>query len=173
MKEIWKDIENYEGLYQVSNLGNVYSHYSNRLLNPFTNTYGYLRVMLTKNGHAMNVAIHRLVGNHFIPNLNELPQINHKDEDKSNNHVSNLEWCTNKYNNSYGTKVERTSTSNRNRKKVQIGRYSLEGELLQVYNGYREVEEGGYSISPVWGCCNNKKYHNTHKGFKWKLLKNT
>ena len=103
MKEIFKDIKNYEGLYQVSNLGRVYSVRNNKILKPKLNKYGYLSVNLKYKGSRVTKSIHRLVGEAFIPNPNDLPQVNHKDEDKTNNCVDNLEWCTAKYNHNYGT----------------------------------------------------------------------
>ena len=111
--EIWKDIEGYEGLYQVSNLGRVKNIKRSRLLKPCPDTNGYLRVDLFKNSKMSHKRVHRLVAKAFIPNPNNHPVVNHKDADKSNNDVSNLEWCTMKYNNSYGTRLERISLAER------------------------------------------------------------
>lgn len=112
MKEIWKDISGYEGEYQVSNLGNVRSLNYRRsgelkLLKQAT-TNGYKQITLSKNGKCKSYNVHRLVAIAFIPNPNNYKEVNHKDEDKSNNNVNNLEWCTREYNNNYGTKNERT-----------------------------------------------------------------
>lgn len=109
MEEIWKDIKDYEGLYQVSNLGRVKSLYTNRILNPMKHTKGYLRVRLYKNSVASNQRIHRLVAEAFIPNPENKPQVNHIDENKTNNRVDNLEWVTNKENCNHGTRNERVS----------------------------------------------------------------
>lgn len=118
MKEIWKDIVNLEGLYQVSNLGRVRSldHFrkngagiylqKGKILSP-QNANGYCFVRLSKNGKTRQYLIHRLVAQAFISNLEQYDEINHKDENKQNNHVSNLEWCTHKYNINYGTGNER------------------------------------------------------------------
>ena len=103
MMEEWRAIPGYEGLYEVSNKGNVRNVRRNTLLRlPKTNN-GYIRVFLCKNGKGYGKYVHRLVSQVFIPNPDNLPQINHKNEDKSNNCVENLEWCTAKYNNNYGT----------------------------------------------------------------------
>ena len=102
--EIWKDIPDYEGLYQVSNFGRVKSLYfgKERILKLSINKYKYLTVILHKNKKQKSFTVHRLVCLAFTPNPNNLPCINHKDENKQNNCVDNLEWCTNKYNSNYG-----------------------------------------------------------------------
>lgn len=113
--EIWRDIVGYEGLYQISNNGNVRSFHSKDgsplLLTHEVIKKGYCRVCLYKNGVKKKELIHRLVAFAFVPNPCNLPFVNHKDEDKSNNHSSNLEWCTNIYNENYGTRNKRTGES--------------------------------------------------------------
>ena len=121
MKEIWKDIPDFEGLYQVSNLGNVKTldkyvgtgikHNSKvkrkeKILKQY-NKRGYLQVSLSKNNKRYYFNVHRLVVQAFIPNLDNLPQVNHKDENPMNNCIENLEWCTAKYNCNYGTRNKR------------------------------------------------------------------
>lgn len=110
--ELWRDVVGYEGLYQVSNFGRVKSlnyHRSGepRIIAQRQDRYGYKAVNLSKDGAARQVSVHRLVATAFIPNPDYLPQVNHKDEDKTNNTADNLEWCTNKYNMNYGTHNER------------------------------------------------------------------
>ena len=118
INEIWKDIKGYEGLYQVSNLGRVKSlekiDFSGhkrkcKILKLALNRYGYAYLTLSKNGNKKAYTVHRLVAESFIPNPNKLPFVNHKDENKSNNRVKNLEWCTHEYNINYGTCRERMS----------------------------------------------------------------
>ena len=116
MNEIWKDIVGYEGLYQISNLGNVKSlNYrrtgKERILNPGNNGCGYLFVILCNNGKRKHFKIHRLVANAFLENPDNKSDVNHKDEDKTNNNVDNLEWMTRQENNNYGTRNERSSKS--------------------------------------------------------------
>lgn len=116
MDEVWKDIEGYEGLYQVSNLGRVrslnYNHTGEiKLLKQDISHNGYKRAMLYKDGKMKRYLVHRLVAMTFISNPDDLPIVNHKDENKTNNNVNNLEWCTYKYNNNYGTKKEKLSKS--------------------------------------------------------------
>jgi len=123
--EVWKDIKGYEGLYQVSNLGRVKSlprnithsyntidnyhkqSYQGRFLTPNKKENGYLEFSLYKNKQRKHKYGHRLVAEAFIPNSNNYPQVNHIDEDKENNYVNNLEWCTVSYNNTYGTRMIR------------------------------------------------------------------
>lgn len=121
MTEIWLQIEGYENLYEVSNLGRVRriksvittkagvtQKFPGKILKPVTNR-GYLTVNLSKNGIVRRFRIHRLVATAFIPNPENLPQVNHLDEDKTNNTVENLEWCSAKENVNYGTRNKRTA----------------------------------------------------------------
>lgn len=98
--EIWKDIEGYEGLYQVSNMGNIKSLRTNKNCY-LSNSKIYKRVLLSKNGKAKGYSVHRLVAQAFIPNPNNYPCVNHLDYNGSNNKASNLEWCTYAENNNY------------------------------------------------------------------------
>ena len=131
MKEIWKDIKGYEGYYQISSLGRVKSlnrtkkHSYNSIallkekyLKP-QSANGYKFVRLCKGNNVKMKIVHRLVAEAFIPNPNNYKEINHKDENKSNNNISNLEWCTHKYNINYGTRNERVSKTEKNTKRLK------------------------------------------------------
>ena len=110
--EEWRDVVGYEGKYQVSNLGRMRSFARSnipRIIVPRCDVYGYVTYPLFENGKLSRKKAHRLVAIAFIPNHENFPQINHKDEDKTNNRVDNLEWCTQYYNNRYGTKRQRLS----------------------------------------------------------------
>lgn len=113
MEEIWRDIKDYKNLYQVSNFGNVRSlkrkNTNGKILKPIKDKDGYFRVTLSKNNVRKNCFIHRLVAQSFIPNVYNLPQVNHKDVNPSNNKAENLEWCNSKYNNTYGDRLKRLS----------------------------------------------------------------
>jgi hypothetical protein len=120
-KQIWKDISGYEGLYQVSNTGKVrslnYRHTGKtKVMKPSTNKLGYKCVNLCKDGKRKIYFIHRLVALAFIPNPNNYPIINHKDENPSNNAVWNLEWCTYEYNNNYGNRNKKLSEAIKGKK---------------------------------------------------------
>lgn len=111
--EIWKDIEEFPN-YQVSNMGRVKSFNRNdELIKQQSLNHGYLRVGLWKNGKRANPIVHRLVAQTFIPNPENKPQVNHKNEIKTDNRVENLEWMTCAENNSYGTKIERSIETKR------------------------------------------------------------
>lgn len=121
MEEIWKPVKGFEGYYEVSNLGRVRSIdrvvvdnvrncerlLKGKILIQRNNSNGYMGIMFCKEHKLYNKYVHRLVAETFIPNPDNLPQVNHKDEDKSNNRADNLEWCTSFYNNEYGTRKKR------------------------------------------------------------------
>ena len=139
-KEIWKDIEGYENLYQISNFGRIKSlsgffhdEYVERekILNSTTiSNAGYQSVQLQKNGEGKRFLVHRLVAQAFIPNPHNLPQINHKDENVHNNYFANLEWCDNNYNLNYGTHNKNMSKTLSKR----INQYSLDGQLIKSWD---------------------------------------
>ena len=116
--EVWKEIEGYEGRYEVSNLGRIKSYAQDRnngkikIGNPTFKGYRSI-ALFDRNGCKTYYPVHRLVATAFLENPNNLPQVNHKDENKANNCVDNLEWCTNDYNAHYGTKIERVSEANK------------------------------------------------------------
>ena len=169
-EEIWKDIVGYEGHYQVSNKGRVksFKQGKERILKPSNNGWGYLSVQLFKNGEMKMCKVHRLVAKAFLSNPNNLPQINHKDENPSNNRVENLEWCDSKYNNNYGTRNQRVAESLTNGKKSKtIDQFSLDGNFIRTWQSMTQVvRELGFPISSISYCCNGKL--KSVGNFKWK-----
>lgn len=127
MKEIWKPILGYENLYSISNFGNVFSIQSKRNIKQTKNSKGYLIVGLCKNKKRKSCLIHRLVAEAFIDNPNKLPEINHKDENPLNNTITNLEWCTHKYNMNYNNLGKRAKI-----KKELNEIYKQEDIILEV-----------------------------------------
>lgn len=164
MKEVWKDVIGYEEIYEINNKGEVRNKIRMRMVKARGDKDGYLRVHLNKDGKQKLFGVHRLVATNFIPNPNNYPQVNHKDENKQNNNVENLEWCTFEYNNSYGTKNERIAKSHCKK----VGRYSLDGELLETYSSLKEAGLKGYDKNSICFCCNGKL--RTHRGFIWKHI---
>lgn len=102
-----KDIKGYEGLYAITSCGRVWSYTSKKFISITKNTFGYPQVLLWKNNKCKSFRVHRLVATTYIPNPENLPQVNHKDEVKTHNWINNLEWCSAKYNTNYGTAIAR------------------------------------------------------------------
>lgn len=132
LTEIWKDIEGYN-YYKVSNLGRVISYgqdtVNGKIKYGNKTKKGYLTLKLYDgNGNSKWFPVHRLVANAFIPNPDNLPQVNHKDENKENNCVDNLEWCENEYNANYGTRNERTALANRCCETTSVKVYSIDSD---------------------------------------------
>lgn len=160
MKEIRKDIKGYEGLYQVSNLGRVKSFRGSTkfgkpkefILKPYLNNSGYCVVTLYIDSCKKHkFQVHRLVAEMFINNPQGLPCVNHKDEDKTNNCVSNLEWCTYQYNNNYGTaRVRAVDTISK-----PIEQMTLEGKTIAKYRSMRIASDLlGYKYEALKEWCN-------------------
>lgn len=172
--ERWRWVDGYEGLYMVSDRGRVMSvpkraaksngymvGYEGKLLQPAKNKKGYLIVGLSRDGELRTKAIHRLVAEAFLQNNDDYPCVNHMDEDKTNNHAENLEWCTFEYNNNYGTRNERISAATS--RAVQM---ILDGKVVAEYPSARKAHEAtGVTPSHVSECCNGKR--KTANGFEW------
>ena len=163
--EVWKDIKGYEGHYQVSNNGRVKSlkQGKEKILKPVRDTKGYLAVQLCKNGEIKRCFVHRLVAQTFIQNPNNLPHINHKDEVKTNNSVQNLEWCSAKYNNNYGTHNQRVAE----KRSKPVLQYTLDGKFVKEWKSQSDVERNlGYSQRNISACCRGK--YKSLYGYVWK-----
>lgn len=168
-KEIWLPVKGYEGLYEVSSLGRVRSIVNDKsrktkVLSPGDNGIGYLQVGLFKNGKRKHFKVHRLVAQAFLPNWFEEPEVNHRDENKHNNHIDNLEWCEHKYNCNHGTRNERIITNGKLSKPVL--QYTKSGEFVKEWNSTNETIRSGYKQANVCACCNGKL--KSYKGYIWK-----
>ena len=181
--EIWKDIKGYEGFYQVSNLGRIkslerdkflpdgtfHSHLEEKILVPNLDGAGYPNVSLCKNGKSKTMNVHRLVAMAFLPNPENKPQVNHKDEVKTNNVVENLEWCDASFNINYGTRNER---SVQNRRSYKLGNHPNAKpvfcvELNKKFDCITSAgEELGIDRRYVGKACIGKT--KTAGGFHWK-----
>lgn len=182
--EVWKIIPRLNSNYAVSNYGRVKSlsrsihqEYRNRttttqtrILRLTKTPYGYLSCRPLVDGKLGNEIVHRLVAEAFIPNPDKFPVINHKDENKMNNVVSNLEWCTRKYNSNYGTCQERRAASLSKamaEKSEIINQYDLEGNYIQSFQGKRDIIKAGLRYETVRRCCNHKQ--KTSEGFVYRF----
>ena len=182
-KEIWKDISGYEGLYQVSNFGRVKS--LNRVvkhakggsyksegthviqekkmsLKP-NKVHGYRQVKLCKNSKISCFRVNRLVAEAFLPNPNNYPVVNHKDENRANDHVENLEWCTHSYNINYSVDKNRKERGYR-----LVKRTNLATHEVKIYRSIIEAEKEGFSKGNISRVANGNR--KSHKGYYWEYL---
>ena len=168
--ETWKNIKGYEGLYQVSSEGHVKSlerkgRKSERILKPAATQDGYLRVALLAGGKRKMFAVHRLVCEAFCENPDNKPEVNHIDEDKTNNNATNLEWCTRKENINHGSRNERT----RKTESKPVGQYTLDGELIKIWPSTIEAKrQAGFDCGHISRVANGER--KTHKGFVWRYI---
>ena len=198
--EVWKDIVvtkngilyDYTGKYQVSNKGriksllNSHGDYREKILSPGIGSSGYLQIRLCKNNERKTFSIHRLVATMFIPNPDKLPIVNHKDENRLNNNVDNLEWCTEKYNRNYGTATQRhankirgTKASSETRRKMsekRVGELNPKARKViclnteYIFGTIKEASE--WCGGDVKACCNGKtktagKHPQTGERLQW------
>jgi hypothetical protein len=181
MKEMWADIEETDGLYQVSNTGKIRStpnvHKGHKFvgeyheLTPNKDRYGYLQVnYYNSQGKHVVRKVHKLVALAFIPNLCNLPQVSHKDENKENNNATNLEWCTHSYNNNYGSRNHRISLKLMGRKpqnNIPIVQYDNKGCFVTCYDSIDDARKtlGLSTRSHVSECCAHKR--KSAHGYLW------
>ena len=174
MEEIWKDIKGYEGLYKISNYGEIWGCKYKETLKTNLHHSGYMNVTLCKNSQRKTLIVHRLVALNYIPLVDGKNCVNHIDEDKTNNRVDNLEWCTYKENNNYGTFKERMintrKTSEAWKKSVDarstpvIGVHIKTGEII-TFSSMKKADEYGFYNSSISRCVRGKA--KIHKGYRW------
>lgn len=168
--EIWKPIENFNN-YQISSLGRVKNISTGKVLKGSDNGEGYLQVKLFKAGKGYTIKIHRLVAETFLENPENYPCINHIDECKANNAVSNLEWCSYQYNINYGTRNERTSRSMLGKQNALGNKNSKPVKCVQtgeIFNCTRDaVRKYNLSLVSVCNAANPKHRQKTAAGYTW------
>lgn len=174
MKEVWKDIEGYEGKYQISNLGRVKAldfkrTKKERIMKPHINTSGYLAINLYKNAKFKTYRIHRLIAQAFISNPENKPCINHIDGNKLNNSIDNLEWCTHRENTIHAIKTGLSSSptvkyGTDNPKSKKVKQYDLQGKFLKTWDC---ISDAGKSLNAthISDVCNGKR--KSCKGYMW------
>ena len=169
--EMWKDIKGYEGKYQVSNKGRVRSLPRNTrtgfrdgvILAPIKDSFGYMVVNLSRK----LFKIHRLVAETFLDNPQNFKCVNHIDENKSNNCIDNLEWCTYAYNNNYGTRNKRISVNTKRKRKIL--QLDLDGNVVRVWESIMSASKYyGIGRTNICACCNSRQ--KTSAGYVWRFL---
>lgn len=188
MKEEWRTIKGTNDKYSVSNLGNVKrnehcttvsptsqhpngakSFYKEKEVKGYICNDGYKVVYLTVSSCKRIVKkVHRLVAEAFIPNPNNLPQVNHKDENCLNNSVQNLEWCSAKYNANHGTRKDKL----RKASGIKVAQYDLNGNLIRIWDSISQASKsfGTNTTSGIRRVCKQEPGRNTYKGFIWKYV---
>lgn len=181
MKEEWRAVPGYEGLYEVSNMGRVRSldrdfidkagkrrMFKGKVLKAIIGWGGYYCLVLRKDGKKTTANIHRIVAIAFLDGYFDGAYVNHKDENKLNNNVGNLEWCTASYNSTYGTARKRLEEK-AFRFKKPVDKYDINGNYICTYESLSEASRlTGIALSRISCCCSNKKWHRTAGGYKWK-----
>ena len=188
MEEIWKDVVGFEGLYEVSNYGRIRSlpHETvirrknaapyvlkkrGVIVTPQARRHGYLAVWLYGNGgnngrSGKQYSVHRIVAEAFIPNPNQYEEVNHINEDKTDNRVCNLAWCSHRENSLHGTRGNRIGNANRNGKKSKPrAQYTLDGELVQIFPSFQEANRQGYGAGNIYKCIHGQ--YSQAYGYKW------
>ena len=186
MEEIWKDIAGYEGKYQVSDLGRVRSldryqqrtdHRSGKQYETFKKgsmitqhqgNNGYMRAKIfDKDGQKKMALVHRLVAEAFIPNPQNLPQVNHKDENKTDNRAENLEWCTGSYNVTYNDLHTRRYNNGGGRRKRPVEQLTMDGQFVARFDSVTEAAEAvGASVAHIWNTCDGRQKSSC--GYRWR-----
>lgn len=188
-KEVWREVKrpHFDGLYEVSNYGKVRNIKTKRVLKPVAHKNGYLFACLCNHGKQAIVSVHRLVAIAFIPNPNNYPIVNHKDETRDNNKACNLEWCTHKYNSNYGVakirareslkkfksseRMKEIARQNGRRSSKPVLQFDKQGKLLARYRSAKEAAlSNKLNHSHILECCNKKRYK-TVGGYIWKFEK--
>ena len=170
-KEVWKDIKNYEGLYQVSNLGRIKSlkHGKERILKSFKEANGYLKICLCNNNVKKTFSIHKLVANTFLDNPKNHPVINHINGNKSDNRIINLEFCTYSYNSkqAYELGLLKRKYGKENPCAKKVCQYDKKGNFIKKWDSIIEASQKlGINHSHISECCGGK--YKTTGGYVWR-----
>lgn len=182
--EEWRDVIGFEAYYQISNYGNCRSkdrdviykngqvhHLKGNTIKAVKCTNGYYEYQLNKDGKRYCYMAHRLVAEAFIPNPNNLPEVNHKDEVPSNNISTNLEWCTAKYNANYGTRNERCFENGTKKQQKKINQLSIEGKFIKQWDGIGVASRTlKINDSQIIRVCKHKSQNVTAGGFRWEYV---
>lgn len=182
VSELWHDVgiikgKDLTGKYKISSKGKLKSldrwwtddrgvnyHVEEKILKGYDNGYGYLARVLRIDGQKITIKFHRLVAEYFLINPNRYKYVNHKDENKQNNDVNNLEWCTFQYNLKYGTCIERARKS----RSTPVVQLDMDGNLIKEWESSMEAGRNGFKQQNINKCINGKAHQ--HHGYRWMKL---
>lgn len=185
-KQEWRPVPGYEEIYEVSNFGFIRSvdrvvitkngkslPIKGKVLSPFKNKYGYLRVNLCGTGGAKAKYVHQIVASAFIQNEKNYDFVNHKDENKTNNFVSNLEWCNAYHNANWGSRNSRISSSKRNQRGKPISGFNSDGTKVISFVSLSEAGRNGFNKTAIWSAIHNTRQKHggvkrTYRGLTWR-----
>lgn len=165
MKEIWKSVKGYEGLYEVSSLGRVKNVKKSKFIAIVKRDKNseYRCASLSKDGTQKIYGVHRLVAEAFLPNPENLPVVNHKDENPANNCVENLEWCTQQYNCTYGTRTQRIAEKHNK----AVSQFDKAGNFIKTYKSVTEAAStNNFILTNIAKCCRGERF--SANGYIWK-----
>lgn len=177
MTEVWKPIEGYEGIYEVSSFGRVRSlgrttnnrFYPPKVMKQQISKGGYLRMQLCRDNVRVIHLLHRLVARAFVDGYFEGAEVNHKDENKLNNRADNLEWCTGSYNTRYNNLQERRYNNGGGRRKRPVNQYTLDGKYIRTFASIAEAQkETGAPQKHITAVCRGYPKSKSAKGYRWK-----
>ena len=158
----WVKIKDFTN-YSVSEYGDVRNDGTGRILKQRLDKGGYVMFNLSENGKVYTLYSHRLVVKHFLSKVEGKEFVNHIDENKQNNHFSNLEWCTTKENINHGTRTERSAKTC----SKEVGQYDLQGNLLNVFYSTSEASRStGINLGNISSCCSGR--YKSAGGYAWK-----
>lgn len=171
MEDVFNPIPGFDGKYEIT-IGGLFKYVNYNNTGEDVITYGnmdndgYLNVCLSKDGESKTYGVHKLVALTYIDNPNNLPEVNHKDENPANNCVDNLEWCDRSYNINYGTANKRRSEKLTNGVTSKpVKQKALDGQLIKLWPSTKEIGRNGFNQGHVSDVCNGNR--KTHKGFIW------
>jgi hypothetical protein len=181
--EIWNDIKGFEGLYKISSLGNVKSlgngkstctlYKKERLLFSKAKANGYMHVKLNKDGKRYYFSLHRLIATTFLINPSNKKEVNHKDGNKLNNSLANLEWVTTSENqkHAYANGLQIAIKDKDNKQSIKVVQLNLDGTFIKVWDSIKQIKrEIGFNTFGIIKCCKKEKKYNTAYGYKWEYF---
>lgn len=159
---MWKDIPNYENLYEINEIGTIRNKKRNKIIRTSINEKGYVKVVLSKDNKQHKTGVHRLVALTFIPNPNNYKEVNHIDENKQNNNINNLEWCSRKQN------IEHSIKSGKF-KITRVSQFDLNGNKIKEFSSCSQAErETGIPRTHICKCVLGRYGFKTAGGYIWK-----